>query len=52
MRSTELRLHYQPKPERVPRWMRRVWGVVLNSDRIRRLSPSRTFAACCAFPAP
>jgi hypothetical protein len=26
MRSTDLRYHYQPKADRVPQWMRRVWG--------------------------
>jgi hypothetical protein len=25
MRSADLRYHYQPKADRVPRWMRRVW---------------------------
>jgi len=26
MRSTDLRYHYQPKANRVPQWVWRVWG--------------------------
>jgi hypothetical protein len=26
MRSIELRYHYQPTADRVPRWIRRVWA--------------------------
>jgi len=26
MHSAHIRLHYQPKPDRVPRWMRRFWS--------------------------
>jgi hypothetical protein len=26
MRSTSMRLHYQPKADRLPRWLWRVWA--------------------------